>query len=68
MVLLYRGGRIVAVWLASIVISAINSIPLLPKMMEFVGLGYTGWFVYWYLLFKVPSDIEATKKKIAGTE
>jgi hypothetical protein len=24
--------------------------------MELVGLGYTGWFVYRYLLFKVKSD------------
>jgi hypothetical protein len=25
----------------------------LPKLLELVGLGYTGWFVYRYLLFKV---------------
>lgn len=25
----------------------------LPKVMELIGLGYTGWFVYRYLLFKV---------------
>ena len=25
----------------------------LPKLMELVGLGYTSWFVYRYLLFKV---------------
>ncbi|XP_043715648.1 protein CURVATURE THYLAKOID 1A, chloroplastic-like [Telopea speciosissima] len=72
-VLLYGGGAIVAVWLSSIVVGAINSVPLLPKIMELVGLGYTGWFVYRYLLFKssrkeLASDIEAFKKKIAGTE
>ncbi|KAJ4728173.1 protein CURVATURE THYLAKOID 1A, chloroplastic-like [Melia azedarach] len=72
-VLLYGGGAIVAVWLSSIVVGAINSIPLLPKIMELVGLGYTGWFVYRYLLFKssrkeLATDIEALKKKIAGTE
>ncbi|GLT79726.1 hypothetical protein SLA2020_512030 [Shorea laevis] len=72
-VLLYGGGAIVAVWLASIVVSAINSVPLLPKIMELIGLGYTGWFVYRYLLFKssrkeLSTDIEALKKKIAGTE
>jgi len=27
----------------------------LPKIMELVGLGYTGWFVYRYLLFKVTN-------------
>ncbi|GFP85353.1 protein curvature thylakoid 1a chloroplastic [Phtheirospermum japonicum] len=52
-VILYGGCAIVAVWLASIVVGAINSIPLVPKIMELVGLGYTGWFVYRYLLFKV---------------
>ncbi|PSS03973.1 Protein CURVATURE THYLAKOID 1A like [Actinidia chinensis var. chinensis] len=72
-VILYGGGAIVAVWLSSIVVGAINSIPLLPKIMELVGLGYTGWFVYRYLLFKqsrkeLATDIEALKKKIAGTE
>uniref|UniRef100_A0ABL6UTC8 Cyanobacterial aminoacyl-tRNA synthetase CAAD domain-containing protein n=1 Tax=Cannabis sativa TaxID=3483 RepID=A0ABL6UTC8_CANSA len=51
-VLLYGGGAIVAVWLSSILVGAINSVPLLPKVMELVGLGYTGWFVYRYLLFK----------------
>ncbi|KAJ9539436.1 hypothetical protein OSB04_032169, partial [Centaurea solstitialis] len=51
-VIIYGGGGIVAIWLSSILIGAINSVPLLPKIMELVGLGYTGWFVYRYLLFK----------------
>ncbi|KAI9181021.1 hypothetical protein LWI28_010457 [Acer negundo] len=72
-VLLYGGGAIVAVWLSSIVVGAVNSIPLLPKILELIGLGYTGWFVYRYLLFKqsrkeLATDIDAIKKKIAGTE
>ncbi|CAN1157252.1 Protein CURVATURE THYLAKOID 1A, chloroplastic [Linum perenne] len=45
----------------------------LPKVMELVGLVYTGWFVYRYLLFKqgrkeLATDIETLKKKIAGSE
>ncbi|KAJ7962513.1 protein CURVATURE THYLAKOID 1A, chloroplastic-like [Quillaja saponaria] len=72
-VLLYGGGAIVAVWLSSTLVGAINSVPLLPKILELVGLGYTGWFVYRYLLFKssrkeLATDIESLKKKIAGTE
>ncbi|XP_009377241.1 protein CURVATURE THYLAKOID 1A, chloroplastic-like isoform X1 [Pyrus x bretschneideri] len=72
-VLLYGGGAIVTVWLSSIIVGAVNSVPLLPKVLELVGLGYTGWFVYRYLLFKssrkeLATDIEALKKKIAGTE
>ncbi len=27
----------------------------LPKLMELVGLGYSSWFTYRYLLFKVRS-------------
>ena len=27
--------------------------PQLPKLLELVGLGYTAWFTYRYLLFKV---------------
>uniref|UniRef100_A0A0D6QRL7 Cyanobacterial aminoacyl-tRNA synthetase CAAD domain-containing protein n=1 Tax=Araucaria cunninghamii TaxID=56994 RepID=A0A0D6QRL7_ARACU len=70
-VLLYGGGAVVAVWLASIIVGAINSVPLLPKLMELIGLGYTGWFVYRYLLFKssrkeLAEDIEEIKKKITG--
>ncbi|OEL18569.1 Protein CURVATURE THYLAKOID 1A, chloroplastic [Dichanthelium oligosanthes] len=72
-VLLYGGGAIVALWLTSVVVGAINAVPLLPKILELVGLGYTGWFVYRYLLFKesrkeLATDIETLKKKIAGTE
>ncbi|KAH9620206.1 hypothetical protein KSS87_021662 [Heliosperma pusillum] len=72
-VLLYGGGAIVAVWLSSILVGAINSVPVLPKIMELVGLGYTGWFVYRYLLFKssrkeLAEDIESLKKRITGTE
>ncbi|XP_011093327.1 protein CURVATURE THYLAKOID 1A, chloroplastic-like isoform X1 [Sesamum indicum] len=72
-VIIYGGGAIVAVWLASTLVGAVNSVPLLPKIMELVGLGYTGWFVYRYLLFKqsrkeLATDIEAIKKKIAGSE
>ena len=72
-VLLYGGGAIVALWLTTVVVGAINSVPLLPKILELVGLGYTGWFVYRYLLSKesrkeLVGDIETLKKKITGTE
>ncbi|KAI8000218.1 hypothetical protein LOK49_LG09G02076 [Camellia lanceoleosa] len=51
--ILYGGGAIFAIWLSSVIVDSINSVPLLPKIMELVGLGYTGWFVYRYLLFKI---------------
>ncbi|XP_042062755.1 protein CURVATURE THYLAKOID 1A, chloroplastic-like [Salvia splendens] len=67
------GGSIVAIWLTSTVVGAINRVPLLPKIMELVGLGYTVWFVYRYLLFKssrkeLSEEIESIKKKLSGTD
>ncbi|MCD7460453.1 Protein CURVATURE THYLAKOID 1A, chloroplastic [Datura stramonium] len=39
-----------------------QTLVLLPKIMELVGLGYTGWFVYRYLLFKGKIfDVLATR-------
>ncbi len=34
----------------------------LPKLMELVGLGYTSWFIYRYLLFKVGCSLTAVCK------
>jgi len=70
-VAVYAGGAVVTLWLSSTIIGAVNSLPLLPKLLELIGLGYTGWFVYRYLLFKssrkeLVSDIEELKGKITG--
>jgi hypothetical protein len=42
--ILYSAGAFLAVWFSSTLVTALNSIPLLPKFMELVGLGYTSWF------------------------
>jgi len=47
--------------------------PQIPKLFELVGLGYTAWFVYRYLLFKdsreeLVKDVDSLKKKITGGE
>uniref|UniRef100_A0A7N0T3C8 Cyanobacterial aminoacyl-tRNA synthetase CAAD domain-containing protein n=1 Tax=Kalanchoe fedtschenkoi TaxID=63787 RepID=A0A7N0T3C8_KALFE len=70
-VLLYGGGAVVAVWLSSVIIGAINSVPLLPSILELVGIGYSGWFVYRYLLFEssrkeLATDIDSLKKTISS--
>ena len=44
-VITYVAGATAALWLSSSVVGAINAIPLLPKVMELVGLGYSAWFV-----------------------
>lgn len=70
---MYGAGAITALWLSSTVVGAVNSVPILPKLMELVGLGYTTWFVYRYLLFKdsrkeLVADVDDLKAKISGDE
>merc|ERR1712093_8879 len=72
-VLLYGGGSLVLLWLATTIVSSIGNIPLLPKLMELVGLSYSAWFTYRYLIFKssrqeLVKDIEALKEKISGDQ
>ncbi|NP_001235236.1 Protein CURVATURE THYLAKOID 1D, chloroplastic-like [Glycine max] len=72
-IVLYGGGALVALWLTSAVIGAIDSIPLIPKLLEVVGLAYTVWFTSRYLLFKQNRDelgakIEELKGQIFGSE
>ncbi|KAM3209097.1 hypothetical protein ACQJBY_063653 [Aegilops geniculata] len=49
---IYGTGAFFAGWVLSAVVSAIDSIPLLPRILEMVGLGYMVWFSSRYLLFK----------------
>ncbi|KAL1183074.1 hypothetical protein V6Z11_A02G157100 [Gossypium hirsutum] len=49
---LYGSVTVVALWLASALVGAVDAIPLFPKLMEIVGLGYTCWFSSRHLLFK----------------
>ncbi len=44
---LLLADRFLTAWLAC------ARLAQLPKLLELVGLGYTAWFVYRYLLFKV---------------
>merc|ERR1712139_80479 len=69
-VVLYGSGAIILLWLASTIVGSVSNIPLLPKLMELVGLSYTAWFTYRYLLMKTArqelvQDIEELKKKSA---
>ncbi|XP_062086103.1 uncharacterized protein LOC133792202 [Humulus lupulus] len=50
--LLFGGGALLTLLLASAVVGAIDSIPVFPKLLEIVGLGYTVWFASRYLIFK----------------
>ncbi|XP_044959953.1 protein CURVATURE THYLAKOID 1B, chloroplastic-like [Hordeum vulgare subsp. vulgare] len=39
-------------WSAGGVVSAIDRLPVVPGLMEVVGIGYSGWFAYKNLIFK----------------
>lgn len=59
--------------LALSVLDAINSIPLLAPTCELVGIGYTVWFVYRYLLQastrqELSEEIESFKGQILGKD
>ncbi|XAR50651.1 hypothetical protein NMG60_11005028 [Bertholletia excelsa] len=43
---------IVAIWASANLITAIDKIPVIPSVLELVGILFTSWFVYRYLLFK----------------
>ena len=43
-------GSIVSVKLTFALLGAVNDVPLLQPIFELVGLGYSLWFVYRYLL------------------
>jgi len=64
---------IVAVKMTLAILSAINDIPLLSPVFELVGLGYTGWFVYRYLLTKssrqeLVQEFESLRTQVVGKD
>jgi hypothetical protein len=62
---------LIVLWASTGLISAIDKLPLLPGLFEFVGIAFSGWFTYRYLLFKpdreeLLKNIEEAKGKITG--
>ncbi|CAN6218753.1 unnamed protein product, partial [Urochloa humidicola] len=58
-------AAIVALWTAVGALKAIDKLPLVPGVLEIVGIGHTGWFTYRNLIFQ--PDREALITKIKGT-
>lgn len=48
----YAVGGLVTITVLRAVVVAVDSIPVLPGALELIGLGYTAWFVWRYVLFK----------------
>ncbi|CAN6233357.1 unnamed protein product, partial [Urochloa humidicola] len=54
--ILTGSGAFIALWVLSSIVSAIDSVPLIPKFLELVGTGYSIWFIARYLIFKESRD------------
>ncbi len=65
-------GILVGAKLTLAVLSAVNEIPLLAPTFEMIGIGYTVWFVWRYLLQsstrnELNSEINGLKSEIFGS-
>ncbi|KAK4748857.1 hypothetical protein SAY87_015443 [Trapa incisa] len=72
-IVLFGSGALVALWLASAVVVRIDTIPVLPRLLEAVGVGYTVWFTWRYLIFKknreeMINKISEIKQQVLGSK
>jgi hypothetical protein len=61
----------VAVKVTLAVIDSLNDIPLLSPTFELIGISYTGWFIYRYLLRassrqELSKEIQSLKAQVLG--
>lgn len=64
---------VVTVKVTLAVLDAINDIPLLAPVFELVGIGYTAWFVYRYLLKvetrqELSEEFKSLKGQVVGKD
>lgn len=64
-------GAIIAVKLTLAILDSVNDIPLLAPLLELIGLGYTSWFVYRYLLKasnrkELSDSFTSVKEQVVG--
>ncbi|XP_021298617.1 protein CURVATURE THYLAKOID 1C, chloroplastic isoform X2 [Herrania umbratica] len=45
-------AAIVALWASANLVSAVDKLPLIPNVLEVIGILFSLWFIYRYLLFK----------------
>ncbi|XP_061965431.1 protein CURVATURE THYLAKOID 1C, chloroplastic-like [Populus nigra] len=59
-------AALVAVWASANVITAVDKLPVVPSALEFVGILYSSWFVYRYLLLKPNREelLQIIKKSV----
>ncbi len=66
-------GALVAVKVVLAVLGALNDIPLVAPTFELIGIGYSVWFVYRYLLNaasrkELTSEITTLKSQVMGQD
>jgi hypothetical protein len=66
-------GAIVGVKVLLAILDALNDIPLVAPTFELIGIGFSGWFVYRYLLKastrkELTSEITTLKSQVVGKE
>jgi hypothetical protein len=64
-------GALVAVKVLLAVLDALNDIPLVAPTFELIGIGYSAWFVYRYLLKastrkELTQEITTLKSQVVG--
>ncbi|KAJ8755847.1 hypothetical protein K2173_024392 [Erythroxylum novogranatense] len=45
-------AAIVAIWASANLVTAIDKLPVIPNVLELVGILFSSWFIYRYLVFK----------------
>jgi hypothetical protein len=50
--LLIAGAAVTTLVVADGILGAVEKLPLIPSLFEIIGISFTAWFVYRYLLFK----------------
>ncbi|CAI0474677.1 unnamed protein product [Linum tenue] len=60
-------AAVVALWASASLIAAIDKLPVFPSLLELVGILYSTWFVYRYLLFKPNREelVEIINKSVS---
>jgi CAAD domains of cyanobacterial aminoacyl-tRNA synthetase len=69
--LILAGGVTIKVMLG--VLDALNDVPFVAPFFELVGMGYTAWFVYRYMLKasdrqELLAEIESLKEQVVGKD
>jgi len=66
-------GALIAVRVVLSILDALNDIPLVAPTFELIGIGYSAWFIYRYLLKastrnELTSEITTLKTQVVGKD